>query len=213
MFVSDMYNMYWKYCDLKGLTTSLLYKSDGKIGFKVTGKDAAKYFKHEGGKHVVQRCPPTENKGRRHTSTISVSVLPVVIEEEFVLKTKDIRVDTLRGSGAGGQHKNKTDSCVRMVHLPTKIAAVVDGRDQHANRREARAVLESRVAAKTRSVLQSEQHKTKHDQVDGGGRGNKVRTYNFLDSRVVDHRLGLKTSKLKLIMRGQLDLLFQGAGR
>ncbi|WP_366883044.1 peptide chain release factor-like protein [Hydrogenophaga sp.] len=194
-------------CDEHNLKATTIHQAKGKVGFQVSGKGAAKLFSREAGKHVVQRCPPTENKGRRHTSTVTVSVLALVPEREFALNKRDIETKTQRGHGPGGQHQNKTDSAVRMVHVPTGTTVFVNGRDQHANRREARRILESRVANIHDSVQRSQRAKAKREQVDGGGRGNKIRTYNFIDGRAVDHRSGKKTSKLKQVMKGRFDLL------
>jgi peptide chain release factor 1 len=179
------------------------------VGFKVLGNKAAKLFKHETGKHVVQRCPPTENKGRRHTSTITVSILPILSSSSFTLKEQDIETKTQRGHGPGGQHQNTTDSAVRMVHKPTDTVVFINGRDQHSNKRLARQILEARVAEKIRGRQNRERSENKREQVDGGGRGNKTRTYNFLDSRVVDHILGTRTSKIKQVMKGRFDLLWK----
>lgn len=183
------------------------YKEHGKVGFTVSGKNALDKFRDESGKHVVQRCPPTENKGRRHTSTVAVSVLPIVAESDFSLNDKDIETTTQRGHGPGGQHQNKTDSAVRMVHKPTGTTVFINGKDQHSNRREARRILESRIAESQRQAQHNKRAKAKREQIDGGGRGNKIRTYNFINSRAVDHRTGIKTSKLKKVMKGQFDLL------
>jgi len=194
-------------CKKSNLKASLVSKSNGKVSFEVSGKGAKKLFSCEAGKHVVQRCPPTENKGRRHTSTVTVSVLSLIVERDFTLDDKDIETKTQRGHGPGGQHQNKTDSAVRMVHKPTGTTVFINGKDQHANRREARRILESRIAEDEASRSHAKRANAKREQVDGGGRGNKIRTYNFIDGRAVDHRTGKKTSKLKQVMKGDFDLL------
>ena len=204
-----MLDMYTRYASSNGLKTEILYQEYGKANLMVEGRNAPNLFKHESGKHVVQRCPPTENKGRRHTSMVCVAVLPLVVESQFSLRESDIEVQTKRGSGPGGQHKNKTESCVRMVHKPTGVTATIDSRDQHANKKEARRVLESRVRALHENGIHDSISSNKRQQMDGGGRGNKVRTYNFIESRVTDHRLETKTTKIDKIMKGQLELLWK----
>ena len=194
-------------CKLESLTATLASKSTGKVSFKVRGKKASRVFSREAGKHVVQRCPPTEKKGRRQTSTVTVSVLALVEERDFAINERDIETKTQRGHGPGGQHQNKTDSAVRMVHTPTGTTVFINGKDQHSNRREARRVLESRLAESHNQTQRHQRTKAKREQVDGGGRGNKIRTYNFIDNRAVDHRTGIKTSKLKQVMKGRFDLL------
>lgn len=172
------------------------------------GANASILFKHESGKHIVQRCPPTENKGRRHTSVITVAVLPIIEEQNYRLQDGDIRIITKRGSGPGGQHRNKTESCVVMTHIPTGITVTIDSRDQHANKKEARRILESRVSIYKASNIHSQLSSTKKNQVDGGSRSNKTRTYNFIDNRVVDHNLGTKTTQIDKIMKGHFELIY-----
>jgi len=133
--------------------------------------------------------------------------MPLKEARDYKLNDKDVETTTQRGSGKGGQHQNKTDSCVRMTHKPTKISVVINGRCQHKNRRQARKILEARVAEILIAKTARRTAASKSRQVDGGGRGNKVRTYNFIDSRVVDHRTGAKTDKIKKVMKGRFDLL------
>lgn len=197
----------FSYCVIKGLKTELVYQTKGKVGFFVKGKGAAKAFKHESGKHTVQRCPPTENKGRAHTSVIMVSVLSLEVSS-YQLRENDIDIKTQRGSGPGGQHQNTTDSAVRMTHRPTGISVFINGRSQNVNKKEARNILEQRVANHHDSLDKQKRDNDKMQQVDGGGRSNKIRTYNFVKGRVVDHRLGTRTSNVKKVMKGHFELLF-----
>lgn len=154
----------FNYCKLNSVNAELSYKSTGKVGFIVKGDLASLIFKDESGKHVVQRCPPTENKGRRHTSTVAVSVLPILMEEEFSLLDKDIEVTTQRGHGPGGQHQNTTDSAVRMVHKPTGVMVFINGKDQYSNKRAARRILESRIAEIASKKKQDKHSKAKREQ-------------------------------------------------
>jgi len=201
--------MYTKYAERQNLSVRLIHLENGKATLHISGKRAISLFKHEPGKHVVQRCPPTEKKGRRQTSTVSVSVLPLVAENQYSIHESELETKTQRGSGPGGQHQNTTDSCVRMTHTPTGITVVINGRDQHSNKKEARGIIESRVQEFYASRDKAVRDTDKSEQVDGGGRGNKVRTYNFLENRVADHRLGTKTTKLKRIMKGELEILYE----
>lgn len=201
--------MYTKYAERQNLSVQLIHLENGKATLHISGKRAISLFKHEPGKHVVQRCPPTEKKGRRQTSTVSVSVLPLVAEHQYSIHESELETKTQRGGGPGGQHQNVTDSCVRMTHTPTGISVVINGRDQHSNRREARAILESRVYELYTRRDKAVRDARKSEQVGNGGRGDKVRTYNFLESRVTDHRLGTKTTKLKQVMKGHLEFLYK----
>jgi peptide chain release factor 1 len=186
----------------------MLTVSAGKVVMKVSGKGAERAFKHEAGKHVVQRYPKTESKGRRHTSTISVAVLPLLRLDDRTLSEKEITVKTQGGSGPGGQHQNRTASAVRMTHTSTGIQVLINGRCQHANRREALSILTARVNAVERADKVGERNQLREQQMGGGSRSDKVRTYNFIDRRVVDHRLGRRTAQIGKVMRGQFDLLF-----
>lgn len=194
----------FSYCDKESIKVESVNSGD-KPSLVISGPKANK-LKNEAGKHVVQRYPPTENKGRRHTSTISVSVTNLT-ENRFELKDKDIITKTQRGHGKGGQHQNTTDSAVRMTHKPTKLTVFINGRDQHKNKREARLILESKVKQYYQEKEKTKASNIKRDQVDYGTRSNKIRTYNFINSRVVDHRTGNKTSKIKKVMSGDLNLI------
>ena len=200
--------MYSRYAAKNSLKTEVLYAEYGKASLLVTGIHASDLFKHEKGKHIVQRYPPTENKGRRHTSIVCVAVLPLPATSTFTLNEVDLDIQTKRGSGPGGQHRNKTESCVSIVHKPTGMKVTIDSRDQHANKREAKRILAVRVKEQEEQKSHFKTSNAKREQMDGGGRGNKTRTYNFIDSRVTDHILGTKTSRIDKVMKGQLELLW-----
>jgi peptide chain release factor 1 len=188
-----------------------LTSEDGHVVVKFTGRDAGKLFRHEPGKHCVQRVPPTEKKGRRHTSMVSVAVLPMPPDNDPVpLPDDELEIKTQSGHGPGGQHQNKTASAVRMTHRPTGLQVFINGRDQHSNRREALRILTARVNEHLAEQRNEEYAQLRKSQRDGGGRGNKVRTYNFIgEGRVVGHRLGVKTRKVKEVMKGRFELLFE----
>jgi peptide chain release factor 1 len=178
----------------------------------VKGKGVWEAFQHEPGKHCVQRVPPTERSGRRQTSMISVAVLPILVqdtttklhESEFEWKAQTGR------QHAGGQNVNKVASAIRMTHLETGLTVFVNGRDQSKNKDEAYRILTAKVLRKRREAKEAE-YQEKRSVLGDGGRGNKVRTYNFIKSRVVDHRLGLKTMNVKEVMKGNFALLFESA--
>jgi len=209
LFVHDLAAAYTKYAARLKFKSEILATSDSQVTLKITGKNVWGAFQHESGKHVVQRCPPTENKGRRHTSTISVAVLPLPPEREMdLLPESEVEVKTQRGHGKGGQHQNKTDSAVRMVHKATKLSVFINGRDQQANRREALRILTSRVRQQQQQQKEVAYHSDRKAQMGGGKRSDKRRTYNFLESRAVDHVLGKKSKQVKeIIQKGRFDLL------
>ena len=159
---------------------------------------------NEAGGHRWQRIPPTERKGRVHTSTVTVSVLEILTEEKFKLLDKDLRIETTRDTGPGGQHKNTTDSCVVITHIPTGLKAKAASRSQHENRRTARAVLEARVEEHFNSIKYGAINKQRLDQVGSGMRGDKIRTYRERDDIATDHRTEQKV-KLSFVLRGELE--------
>lgn len=199
---------YIKYATNIGLKGEILTSNEGHAIVKFKGKGASDAFRYEGGKHCVQRVPPTESKGRRHTSMITVAVLPLPpAHEQKPLAEADLDIKTQCGHGPGGQHQNKTASAVRMTHRPTGLQVFINGRDQHANRREALRILTAKVNAHVQDEQAKVYNAERKKQIGDGHRGNKIRTYNFIDSRAVDHRFNIKTGKIKDVMKGRFDIL------
>ncbi len=214
LFVADLLATYQRYAANLHLKTEVLSEENGHALMKVIGKGVWKAFKNEPGKHVVQRVPPTERSGRRQTSVISVAVLPLPPEKSLEpLQEKDLETITQTGKQkAGGQNVNKVASAVRMKHKPTGLMVFINGRDQNQNKKEALYILTARVNQLRIDKISSDYDSLRENQMKGGGklggRGDKVRTYNFIESRVVDHRLGVKTRNIKEVMKGNLPLLF-----
>lgn len=209
LFVHDLAAAYIKYATNLNLKSEFLQTSDGHVLIKFKGKNVWDAFKDEGGKHVVQRIPPTEKAGRKQTSIISVAVLELRPKGEYKpLLDKDLEIITQGGHGKGGQHQNATDSAVRMKHVPTGITVFINGRDQHTNKREALDVLTARVNEKENSEKQTEYSKKRREMMGSGERGAKIRTYNFLKGFATDHRSNKKTGNLKAVFdKGKFDLL------
>lgn len=214
LFAADLFRMYSKYTNEHGLTVDVMSLSPtGKGGFKeiifgVSGLDAYPRFKYESGIHRVQRVPETESSGRIHTSAVTVAVLPEVDESEVEIDTKDLKIDVFRASGAGGQHVNKTESAVRITHMPSGlVVSCQDERSQHKNKTKAMRVLRARLYDANVQKQQSALAKQRKDQVGSGDRSGKIRTYNFPDQRVTDHRIGLTLHELGDILDGHLDPL------
>jgi len=208
LFVEDLYEAYVRWAQINNLESEELHRGDGKISVKFTGKGATKAFKHEAGKHCVQRVPPTESKGRRHTSFISVAVMPL-LHTDFYINEKDIEIKTQGGHGKGGQHQNKTDSAVRATHTPTGLKVFINGRSQHANKKLALEILANKVQQYYTDQKVASHNEKKRNQMGGGHRSGKIRTYNFIESVVRDHQLNTKTGKIKQIMKGHFDLLLK----
>ncbi len=207
-FVHELLAAYRRYAERSRLSSKLLSASNGHVVAKVTGKNVWKAFQHERGKHCVQRCPPSEKKGRRQTSVVSVAILPLPPKLNLQsLPDDELDVKTQGGSGPGGQHQNKADSAVRMTHKPTGLQVFINGRDQHRNRREALRILTAKVYEQYHAQQSAEYGTERRNQMGNGGRGDKIRTYNFIDSRVVDHRLGRRTKQIKRIMKGDFGIL------
>jgi peptide chain release factor 1 len=211
IFAGDLFRMYSKYAEAHNYKTDIVEAAESdhggykEISFSVSGADAYSKLKFENGAHRVQRVPETESGGRIHTSTATVAVLPEVEDVEIEIRNEDIKVDTYRSSGAGGQHVNTTDSAVRITHLPTGIIATSSEKSQIQNREKAMKVLKARLFD---MKLQEEQQKyaaQRKSAVGSGDRSERIRTYNYPQSRVTDHRIGLTLQKLEQVMEGKLD--------
>lgn len=212
LFAGDLFEMYQSYASSQGWKFEVLEANiTGIGGYKeviamITGENVFSKLKYESGAHRVQRVPTTESQGRVHTSTATVVVLPEAEEVELELEDKDIRVDIYHASGAGGQHVNKTASAVRLTHLPTGIAvAMQDQRSQLQNREKAMQILRARVFDQMRQESQNEYDASRKSAVGTGDRSERIRTYNFPQNRVTDHRIGLTIQKLDRILSGELD--------
>ena len=210
LFAGDLYRMYSRYSELKGWKLEKLSASEGeKGGFKeiiatVAGDGVFSHLKFESGVHRVQRVPETESNGRIHTSAATVAVLPLAEEVDIEVKSSELRVDTYRASGAGGQHLNKTDSAVRITHEPTGIVvAVQDERSQHKNKERALKLLRAKLFEIEREKKFNERAETRKLQVGSGDRSERIRTYNFPQGRITDHRIGLTLYKLEKIINGE----------
>jgi peptide chain release factor 1 len=217
LFAADLVRMYTRYAERQGWKVELLQRSDGALGgikeaiFKVKGDAAFGRLRRESGVHRVQRVPATEAQGRIHTSACTVAILPELEEVEAVdLNPADLRIDTFRASGAGGQHVNKTDSAIRITHIPTGVVVECqDERSQHKNRSRAMSLLKSRLLAAERDKQQSQQAQSRKLQVGSGDRSERIRTYNFPQGRVTDHRINLTLYKLDDVMNGDLEELIR----
>lgn len=212
LFAYELYKMYVRYAESKRWKTEEIEGNYTELGgvkevtFSVSGKGVYSRLKFESGVHRVQRVPETESQGRVHTSTATVAVLPEVEDVEVNIDEKDLIIETCRSSGAGGQHINKTESCIRMVHIPTGIVVnCQDERSQIKNREKAMKVMKSRVFDYYNSKYQSEYAENRKNQVGTGDRSERIRTYNFPQGRVTDHRIGLTLYNLEDFMAGDLD--------
>lgn len=212
LFAGDLFRMYSMYADSKRWKTEVLNLSEIGIGgikevtFMIEGEGAYSRLKFESGVHRVQRVPETESSGRIHTSTVTVAVLPEVDEVEVEINPDDLQIDTYRSSGAGGQHVNKTESAIRITHIPTGIVvACQDERSQHKNREAAMKMLRSRLYEKMERERSESIAADRKSQVGTGDRSERIRTYNFPQGRMTDHRIGLTMYKLEQIMNGDLD--------
>ncbi|MBL4589036.1 MAG: peptide chain release factor 1 [Alphaproteobacteria bacterium] len=209
LFASNLFTMYKTFAAERGWSVEVLEASSSDSGgykeiiARVTGRNVFSAMKFESGVHRVQRVPDTESQGRVHTSAATVAVLPEVDEVEVDIQTKDLRIDVYRASGSGGQHVNTTESAVRITHLPTNIVvAIQDESSQHKNKAKAMKILQARVYDAAKQKIDSERSEDRKSQVGSGDRSERIRTYNFPQGRVTDHRINLTLYKLDEIMRG-----------
>jgi len=212
LFAGSLYRMYSMYAESKGWKTEILGSNDTELGgfkevsFLIEGDGAYSKLKYESGVHRVQRVPDTEASGRIHTSTVTVAVLPEVEDVELEILPTDLQIDTYRSGGAGGQHVNKTESAIRITHLPTGIVVECqDERSQHKNKEKAMRVLRSRLYERMQQEQADKIASERRSQVGTGDRSERIRTYNFPQGRVTDHRIGLTLYKIEAIMNGSID--------
>ena len=209
LFAGDLYRMYHKYAEDNGWKVSLMSVSEGDVGgykeviASISGTGVFAKMKFESGVHRVQRVPETESGGRIHTSAATVAVLPEAEDIDIDIRPEDIRIDTMRASGAGGQHVNTTDSAVRITHLPTGIVVTSSEKSQHQNRANAMKVLQARLFEVERERADSERADARKGQVGSGDRSERIRTYNFPQGRVTDHRINLTLYKLEKVLAGE----------
>lgn len=213
IFAGDLYRMYTRYAENQRWTSEVISSSSGEHGgfkeiiVRIAGQGVFSHLKFESGAHRVQRVPETEAQGRIHTSTCTVAVLPEVEEvDEIQINPADLKIDTYRASGAGGQHVNKTDSAIRITHLPTgTVIECQDERSQHKNRARAMSLLQARLLQAEQSKQERQQAETRRNLVGTGDRSERIRTYNYPQTRLTDHRINLTLYKLPEIMEGSLD--------
>lgn len=217
IFAGDLYRMYTRYGEEQGWKVQVLEASPSEAGgfsqiiFSVKGDDVYRHLKYESGTHRVQRVPKTEAQGRIHTSTATVLCQPEAEAEDIEIDPKDLTIETHRASGAGGQHINKTDSAVRIVHVPTGITVnCQEGRSQIENRETAMRLIRARVYAEYKRRREEEEGKIRRAKIGTGDRSEKIRTYNYPQNRVTDHRIGLTITQLDRIMEGHLDDIING---
>jgi peptide chain release factor 1 len=216
LFAGELFRMYARYAESKGWKTEIMDSHPTGLGgykevvFSIAGSDAWRYFKFEQGTHRVQRVPQTEAAGRVHTSAVTVAVLPEAEEIDVEIKPDDLRVDTYRSSGAGGQYVNKTESAIRITHIPTGIVvACQDERSQLKNRAKAMKLLRAKIYEKKTQEQQAAIRNNRREQVGSGDRSEKIRTYNYPQNRITDHRIEYSIYRLKEVLEGDLDELLQ----
>lgn len=217
IFSGDLYRMYTRFAETQGWRTEMLNSNEGEHGgfkeviIRISGTDVYSHLKFESGAHRVQRVPATESQGRIHTSACTVAVMPEAeTEAEIDINKGDLRVDTFRASGAGGQHVNKTDSAIRLTHIPTgMVVECQDERSQHKNRAKAMTLLATRLRDAQRHAAHAEQAATRKSLVGSGDRSERIRTYNYPQGRVTDHRINLTLYKLDEIVQGDLNAVIE----
>ena len=217
LFSGDLFRMYSRYAERQHWQTEIISENRGEHGgykeiiMRIVGQGAYSKLKFESGAHRVQRVPETESQGRIHTSACTVAVMPEVAEvEQIEIKSSDLKVDTFRASGAGGQHVNKTDSAIRLTHLPTgTVVECQDERSQHKNRARAMSLLQARITATKREKQDAEQAQARKSLVGSGDRSERIRTYNYPQGRVTDHRINLTLYKLDEITQGDLNQVIE----
>ena len=212
LFAADLFRMYQRYADENKWKFEILELSETGIGgykeatASISGKNVFARLKYESGVHRVQRVPETESGGRIHTSAATVAVLPEAQEVDVEIRPDDLRIDTYRAQGAGGQHVNTTDSAVRITHIPSgTVVACQDGRSQHKNKEKAMTMLRAKIYDSQRQAADQERAQSRKGQVGSGDRSERIRTYNYPQGRVTDHRIGLTLHKLDRILEGDLD--------
>ena len=210
LFAGDLFRMYGKYADAKGWKVEVISESEGTVGgyseviAEVKGKGVFARLKFESGAHRVQRVPDTETQGRIHTSAATVAVLPEAEEVDIVINDADLKIDTMRSQGAGGQHVNKTESAIRITHMPSGIVIFVqEERSQHKNRARAMSLLRSKLYDAERTAKDAARAADRKSQVGSGDRSERIRTYNFPQARVTDHRINLTLYKLEEVLAGE----------
>ncbi|MEE9585220.1 MAG: peptide chain release factor 1, partial [Candidatus Brocadiales bacterium] len=216
LFAADLFRMYTRYAEINGWKVEVFDSSPTDLGgfkeivFSVTGPGIYQKLRHESGTHRVQRVPTTETQGRLHTSAATVAVLPEIEDVEINIDPKDLKIETMRSSGPGGQKVNKTSSAVRMTHTPTGITVrCQDEKSQHKNRAKAMRILRSRLHEYTEERERSKREKTRRVQIGTGDRSEKIRTYNYPQNRVTDHRINFTLYDLENVMLGQMDELVE----
>ena len=217
IFAGDLFRMYCRYAEIKRWKVEIINQNEGDHGgykeiiAKISGDSVYSHLKFESGAHRIQRVPETESQGRVHTSAATVAVMPEVDTiDDVEINPADLRIDTFRASGAGGQHVNKTDSAIRITHLPTGIVVECqDERSQHKNRARAMALLSARLLDRERQKQLDKQAATRRDLIGSGDRSERIRTYNFPQNRVTDHRINLTLYKLNEMMQGDVDPIIQ----